>query len=247
MPNPHINWRVVLAILAGALSSWLAGHFAAGGTIGHFSWGVAAGIATAYGTTLLALSTWQDVRASRRVAEEAIEANRLVREERELRPDLTLIADDQKVQTQAEGPAVYVRLFVKNASGRRTALGSSVIVEGHTHGDGTPVTYGSAALGWSSAGSDDNRVVVFGGSSRVIDLGFVQREGVGGSSRWRLLLYFPALARAMGTVGRSPDSRNVVDTGTVVRVVVGADEGEAKTYDIGSTGIRKMRSHPKRS
>src|SRR5438094_7348088 len=154
---------------------------------GGFDWGLFAlaltglgTLALAFATGTLAASTWQDVRASQRIAEAAIEANRLSQAEQERRPRLTLSADDEKIHSRAEtAEEVYVRLLVNNAPELRAAQGTRVLVDRCVKADGTIVTFGSPALGWTSAAAreHDEAVVVFAGASRILDLGALIRKG----------------------------------------------------------------------
>ena len=218
--------------------------FAAGG--GGFDWSVWALVLTALGTLalaaatgVLAASTWQDVRASQLVAHAAQEANELVRKEQERRPQLTLQADDNKIHSHVElGGLLWVRLLVENAIGLRAAIGARVLVDRCISAGGDVITFGSPALGWTSAGAPNNpdeAVVIFSGATRVLDLGqFVKRATVPDSygsltvapdAPWELRILLPR-------VGDLGDLRTWVDTGTTIRLVVGAEDSDARTYDV---------------
>ncbi len=226
----------VLAVIFGA--SVGLGFAPAGG----FDWTVFALLATAFSTLALASSTWQDVRETRRLADAAVAANQAEAEERERRADLTLLADEDKLHSRVEVDGeVIVRLLVANAPGRRAAIGTRVLLDRCLAPDGDVVTFGSPALGWTSAAARDNdeAVVIFAGSSRVLDLGTLVREGNDGPfvswgsqtsesgppRRWVMRIELPL-------VGRLPDGREYIGSGSTIRVVVGSDESDAKLYDV---------------
>jgi hypothetical protein len=137
---------------------------------------------------------------------------------------------------------------VRNAPGRRAAIGARVLVDRCLVPGDEIITFGSPALGWSSAAAQehDEAVVIFAGSSRVLDLGTLIREGSDDTApfalgwdgstdsptepsevkRWIMRIELPL-------VGRLRDDREHVGTGTKIRVVVGSDESDAKLYDVG--------------
>ncbi len=203
-----------------------------------FDWELAATVLTGLGTTALAVVTgalaWatsQDVRAAQRTAAAAEESLKLTRSERDRRPRLSLEADTGLLHSQVEGDGLpYVRLLVRNEPGLRAAHGTRVLVDHYRRPDGSVVTFGSPSLGWTSAGSPDESVVVFSGAARVIDLGKLlpvtaipAREV--SAQIWELEIFLPL-------VGQLRDHRERVRPGTEVRLVVGADEADARFYDV---------------
>jgi hypothetical protein len=217
-----------------------------------FDWELTALVLTGLGTTglaiatgALAMSTWQDVRASQQMAAAALEANQLAHAENERRPQLSLSADRDEIHSRAENQhAAYVRLLVSNAPERRVAKGTRVLVD-HYRPKGQPVTaattLGSPSLGWPSApeASRDAAVVVFAGAARPIDLGVLQQgyddDDVNPfdpppppdpAMPWRLKLALHNLHIA--------DHRQYLKPGQawVIRLVVGSDEADAKPYDV---------------
>jgi hypothetical protein len=224
-----------------------------------FSWELFALTLTGLGTLalgastgLLAFSTWQDVRASQRTADAAVaavhasertadaavaaavaaaDANALVRAESERRPRLRLEPDTMKVYSQVElTKTIWVRMLVYNEPGLKAAHGTRVILDHYVKPTGETVTIGSPSLGWSSAGSEDNAVLIFSGWRRVIDLGHfipVGRVQSGDVSmpQWALELILPG-------VGHVEGDRERVGPGTRLRLVVGADDADAHFYDV---------------
>lgn len=191
--NDSFNWELAALALAGL------------GTL-----------ALAIATGTLAASTWQDVRASQRMAEASVEANRLVRSEQERRPRLTLAWDPEKGESIPAESSVRVRLRVHNAPGLRAAQGTRVLLDRCVQPDGKSVIFGSPALRWMGAnpGHDDDPVVVFAGAWRVITLG-------------QLILDRPAWRLKLGL-----DKPESFGTGTTYRLIVGSDEADAKFYDV---------------
>ena len=127
----------------------------------EFDWELFAIVLTGLGTTALAIvtgalafATNQDVRASLRAAAAAEAQLEIARSAELSRPLLTLAADEERVHTRIEGNgAIYVRLVVNNASGRRAARGTRVLVDKYWHEDSPQqtVTIRSPSLGWPSA------------------------------------------------------------------------------------------------
>jgi hypothetical protein len=172
-------------------------------------------LALALVTGVVAATTWQDVRASQRVAEASVEANRLVRDEQERRPQLTLAWDPEKGESIPAQSRIRVRLRVHNGSGLRPAQGTRVLLDKCVTPDGTTMVFGSPALRWMGERTDRHYepVVVFGGAWRVITLGDLVN-----ANPWRL------------KVGvEHPEN---FGTGTTYRLVVGSDEADARFYDV---------------
>ena len=140
-------------------------------------------------TGVVAATTWQDVRASQRVAEASVEANRLVRDEQERRPQLTLAWDPEKGESIPAESRIRVRLRVHNGSGLRPAQGTRVLLDKCVTPDGTAMVFGSPALRWMGEWADRHfePVVVFGGAWRVNHLGGTRRrEPVASQGRSRV-------------------------------------------------------------
>jgi hypothetical protein len=131
---------VIGVVLVAAVISVSAGvGFAAQGT--GFDWGVASVAGTAIGTTLLAVgtlalaySTWQDVRASQRIAAATGRSLELTEQDREERLRPAIIGTVTGIDSDAEGaflsveihnigggPAVRVQVTAKHR-GRRTSF-----------------------------------------------------------------------------------------------------------------------------
>jgi hypothetical protein len=94
----------------------------------------------------------------------------------------------------------------------------------------------SGSHGFTLKTSADNALVVFAGTSRVVDLGVLGKRGnrpgwgpdgreVDGGDDWELRLLFP-------DVGAFADRREYVREGTIVHLVVGSDEADARRYDV---------------
>jgi hypothetical protein len=239
------GWAVLAVACIAGVSVGI-GYAPAGG----FEWTVFALVFTALSTLVLALSTgalalstWQDVRETTRLADAAVAANNAEAVERERRPDLSLLPDADKLHSRVEVDGeLIVRLLVTNVPGRRAAIGTRVLVDRCRAPDNTIITFGSPALGWSSAAAreHDEAVVIFAGSSRVVDLGTLIREGSddvfiftgqsGARSElkpWIMRIELPLVDPPL------PDGREHVGTGTKIRLVVGSDESDAKLYDVG--------------
>jgi len=213
--------RAAYALLFAVGLSFLVGAIAARTGSDEISWEVSALVFTALATLLLAFATYV-------LANQAIEEHRR-------RPRLTLLADDEKIQTHVEGEEVYVRLFVRNGEGLRASTGTRVLVERYyAPGAEKPTTFGSPALGWTSAaaGAHDEAAVIFSGSERVVDLGILRRDQ--DRLRRELQISLPLLWRERVVI---PDRRDYVGTGAVIRLVVGSDEATARFYTFSSVGM----------
>jgi hypothetical protein len=230
---------VLLGLVAASLAvGWLSERESAE----DINWEVAAlvftGLATlalAFATRRLAGATRDDVGESHRIAEAAVHANELARRHEETRPRLSLRTDDEKIQTHDELGAVHVRVFVRNDPGLRASQGTRVLVDRvfkpfFDPEKDKPVTLGSPALGWTSAaaGDRDESVVIFSGAERVIDLGQIFQDP--DTKTWREFeIWLPQLKREGVVIA---DRRQVVGTGTTIRLVVGSDEADARVYDV---------------
>jgi hypothetical protein len=192
------NWLIVALVIA---LSALVGASVIIGYIGHgqppvivtakgvipyeygFDWELAALAFTGFGTFAvafvtgtLAASTWQDVRASQRIAEASAEASQLARTEQERRPRLTLSWDAEKRDSSPAISEVRVALRVHNAPGLRAAEGTRVLLDRCVKANGQSIAFGSPALRWMGARrhEEDEPVVVFAGAWRVITLGILK-------------------------------------------------------------------------
>lgn len=166
--------------------------------------------------------------ATYELARTTTDTNALARREWERRPQLSLVADEEKIQTRPEAGAPHVRLFVGNAPGLRASQGTRVLVDRYfVPGIERPVTVGSPALGWTSADAPNEAAVMFSGAERVIDLGVLFQDDDG---RWRRFeLQFPQL-KERGV--KLADDRQIVGIGTRIRLVVGSDEADVRFYDV---------------
>jgi hypothetical protein len=222
-------------------------------TNGGFNWELAAVIMTGVGTTLLAaatgalaFSTWQDVRASQVLAEAALEANEQARSTETSRPDVRLVADNDRLHTRAETNAgVWVRLLAGNAPGRRAAAGTRVLVVHYRAADGNhpPITLGSPSLGWpSAADAVDRSLTIFGGTERPVDLGALVRTSPH-SLEPAYVIDMNALPPAVSdpwylelAVGLDiANHRQLIPPsldGWIIRLVTGATEAATRTYDV---------------
>lgn len=173
------------------------------------------------------------------------------------RPRLWIAADTDGIQTRLEaGDIPWVRLLVVNRRRRRAAQGTRVFVEHYRTGADPPISMGSPELGWPSAErSEGAGVVVFAGATRPIDFGHLtpvrRQEGepivtlanrdqilrTGGS--WEL-----DLALAMHGNGLLlADRRELLpptENGYTVRLLIGADDGAARIYDVGINWDRNI-------
>ena len=212
--------------------------------------------ALALATGLLAYSTWSDVRASQEIAKEARNTNELARVEQDRRPELTLLRDEERIYSQVEGDGSgHVRLLVRNTSGRRAALGTRVTVPQYESWRKRIFTLGSPSLGWPSApDAADGSLVIFAGSSRAIDLGILVREEIGpendrvvvpDKAPWATAfdldnpptpppepLKMWCLRLALHGLSIADRREYLVASTCIVRMVVGADEAEAREYDV---------------
>jgi hypothetical protein len=207
-------------------------------------------LALALVTGVVAATTWQDVRASQRVADAAVDANAMARAEQGRRPSLNLWAEDNanKVHSQIEAEnEVYVRLLVSNERGLRAARGTRVLVDQCVLVDGSVITFGTPALRWTSPEARDREeaIVVFAGASRVLDLGVLLREDPGESDALDRFLGIDqpptkgeetrppwVLRLALSTREKKPLARQYVREGTQIRLLVGSEESDATFFDV---------------
>lgn len=171
-------------------------------------------------------------------------------------PRLELVAEplDKRIHTRLEGEAQipWIRLIVKNRPRRRAAHGTRVFVEHYRTPGAPPISMGNPELGWPSTELEPGGgVVVFSGGDRPIDFGslIVLRRHDDGQP------VFPTMASrdqvfnnggawnflvALAMHGNDPpiflgDRREFLDPkndGYVLRLMVGADEGKARRYDV---------------
>jgi hypothetical protein len=232
LPRGAIRWGLVGAavVLAGAL---LSARYA--GSSKHWDWAVGAGVGTALGTTLLAIATFLLAYGVRR-------------------PRLSLRDDEFAVHSRVEGNTQpYLRLVVWNEEGRRAAVGTRVLVQGYRERDADTdqlTTIGSPPLGWPSAlDAVDESVVIFGGSGRPLDFGRLNRvmhepsglllkKVVDTNPPTRLVAHMPNAPQAvwyfrLGIGLNLTDEREWLTPGRwTVRLLVGADEADARYYDV---------------
>jgi hypothetical protein len=201
------------AVVAVVVFSLVAARY--GGTSHRWNWTLGATVGTALGTTTLAVATFLLAYGIRR-------------------PRLELRAGKMfKLHSRVEGNGCpYLRLVVANAAGRRSAHGTRVLVETYQRRGGNfPVTaLGSPSLGWPSApDAVDGSVIVFAGSGRPVDFGSLRRvvnHAGDPEARWLLRLGLPDDFHIK-------DQREYLEPGRyTVRLVVGADEADARSYDV---------------
>jgi hypothetical protein len=177
-----------------------------------------------FGTLALAIATFGLGREERLAREaEKLRADSERDEEERRRPKLTLLPDDDWVQSYAETQTrIYLRLAVENAEGTRASTGTRVLFHSLQRvGADKPTTFGSPYLGWTSAHSPDESVVIFPGATRSIDLGELRLDE---GPRFRISL--------PGVRDDIPHERQYVPTGTTIRLVLGSDDAETRFYDV---------------
>lgn len=166
------------------------------------------------------------------------------------------------VEETPYGEIPYVRILAGNKRGRRAAQGTRVMVEGYRSlsEDGAPMkTLGHPSLGWPSApeANETASVTVFAGGYRPIGLGRLVRarldpsgdlarpapapdlvgrpwphfeENPGGSSPGGWYLW---LDLAFGQdLNDDRDKLPPTTDGYAIRLVIGADDGPARSYDV---------------
>jgi hypothetical protein len=216
-------------VVAGALLS--ARYASSGG----WDWTVGAGVGTALGTTLLAIATFMLAYGVRR-------------------PRLSLRDDEFAVHSRVEGNHTpYLRLVVWNDEGKRAATGTRVLVQGYRKRDADTdqlTTLGSPSLGWPSAlEAVDESVVIFGGSGRPLDFGRLNRVTYDSDGLRTMVVvntnpptyavqHMPDTPLAvwdfrLGIGLTITDQREWLTPGRwTVRLLVGADEADARYYDV---------------
>ncbi len=153
---------------------------------------------------------------------------------------------NSRVESSGLGGLPHIRLLVSNAKGRRAAQGACVLVEGYTVvGSHQPAltTLGHPSLQWPSA-SDEivTTATVFGGGARPITLGYfvrVQRDPAGDlayisehgyrsgkADAWYLKLTIGV------DINDNRDKLEPFEDGYVIRLLVGADDGAARTFRV---------------
>jgi hypothetical protein len=166
-------------------------------------------------------------------------------------------APTSRVELSAFGGLPRVRLLVSNAERRRAAKGTHVLVEGYREQQKPlekPTTLGHPSLAWPAPDADQTGVVtLFAGGRRPITLGYFIRvrldeEGALMRPVGEALPHYarqedydeatPAawylrLALAFGLdINDNRDKLPPVPNGYVVRVLVGADDGAARAFEI---------------
>lgn len=200
-------------------------------------------IAVAVGTILLAaFAFWQIVAASRS------------------QPDLDLRVDEEGIESRLEGNKPWIRLLVANRRGRRIARHTRVIVQSVRKTDyaDSPVSLAGPELGWpSTAVPEGGGAVIFGGTTKPVDFGTL---GIGptdvdlngpsppvtalmqdnvnliseGTHQW--WFRFTLAMNGQGVV-IARQFLPPLSGGYTARLVVGADEGRAHTFDVRFTWV----------
>jgi hypothetical protein len=176
------------------------------------------------------------------------------------RPKLDLEEDTDRVHSHVEADGVpYLRLLVANAKRKRAARGTRVLVEGYRpQGDSRLITLGHPSLGWPSApeATQTAAIEIFGGGRRPIGFGRLIHARMGDEGRlMRPNAIDPSTGRSILGVPHYPeaedgrwylwldlaygldilDDRDKLpprDGGYSVRLIVGADDGDAKSYEV---------------
>jgi hypothetical protein len=168
------------------------------------------------------------------------------------RPKLSVEEDTDRSNSRVEesplGGLPHVRVLVSNAKRRRAAQGARVLFEGYTvqgsHA-AAPTTLGHPSLEWPSTREDaaaTGAVTVFAGAKRPITLGYFVRvrcdaQGAlhyvrargyksGDADAWYLKLTIGL------DINDNRDKLHPVDDGYVFRLLVGADDGAARTFEV---------------
>ena len=149
------------------------------------------------------------------------------------RPRLSLSEDEEGIHTRLEGGGEkipWLRLVVHNKGWRRAAQGTRVLVQSYQElsPGATRVAMGSPELGWPSTDIlIGGGVVVFAGGDRPLDFGYLARSG----NKWQLVLCLAMHAKNVKLSDRR-EYLPPVDSGYTVRLLVGADDGAARTYKV---------------
>jgi hypothetical protein len=165
------------------------------------------------------------------------------------RPRLSIAEDKERVQNKVEGDGLpYLRLLVRNTRGRRTAKETRVLVDRYqeNRGGASAVTMGSPELAWPSTGAAVDGVVVFANGKRPVSLGYLipayrdqydemllapdedRAAAIFKGARWHLRLH---LAHNLFLVDER-EYLKPVDGGYTVRLVIGAEDGAARSFDV---------------
>lgn len=171
------------------------------------------------------------------------------------RPDLELTEQDADRHSRVEGPAgAHLRLFVANGSRRRAAQATRVLVEGYRplrDPDGW-ISLSHPSLGWPSAiDAGEGAVTLYSGSGRPIGLGIFARarrrpdgtlvRAPGGPDGDHIAIYGAGdpegaswhLILALQGLSIISDDRDKLPAGEwVIRLLVGANDGDARRYDV---------------
>lgn len=203
----------------------------------RWDWSVGSAVATAGGTTLLAIGTFLLAYGTRR-------------------PKLTLEAGQAfATHSHVESDTrPHLRLLVRNRRGCRSAVGTRVLVDGYRRADEQELRrLGSPSLGWPSAPeAADAAVVIFGGSGRPVALGELWRIRALPDGKKELVSQLLPDGRTFTVPAHRADDpqstwylklglhgliigdfREFLSPGEwVVRVVVGADEADGRAHEI---------------
>jgi hypothetical protein len=165
-----------------------------------------------------------------------------------------------RVEDTSVGALPHVRLLVSNAERRRAAQGTRVLVEWYQPRGGDPVSLSHPSLGWPSAPEAEvtSSVVVFAGGQRPVSLGRLIRVAADDEGRiWRPETWtkdvgsppgprkFPHVAHDSGLlasawylylaeldVNDDRDKLKPVEGGYTIRLLVGADDGAARSFEV---------------
>jgi hypothetical protein len=166
------------------------------------------------------------------------------------RPKLSIEEDHDRSNSRVEqsqlGGLPHVRLLVTNGKRRRAAQNARVLIEGYTVlGSHQPAldTLGHPSLQWPSASAEVvTTATEFGGGARPITLGYfmrVRRDANDDLHYVRESDYRPGeadawyLKLAIGIdINDNRDKLPPYDDGYVVRLLVGADDGAARSFTV---------------
>jgi hypothetical protein len=163
------------------------------------------------------------------------------------RPDLTLNKDVDRLHTRLEGAGPWIRLIVSNSSGRRTAHGTRVLLHWFrpTQYAAEPTSLAGAELGWPSTFLPEGAgAVIFGGQRRPLDFGALGTGPIDATSVQAKMMGHEQLPDGYGwwfrfTLAMHGNGLYVgreflppLSGGYTARLLVGADDGPAKTFDV---------------